>query len=57
MFAVRPYCVNINVQMTKCSCEGSLYTIQKMYLRYVFENTSVIISVECSVTYWAQSDD
>ncbi len=39
--------------MTECSCEGSLYTSQKMYLRYTFENTSLIISIEYSVTYWA----
>ncbi len=50
---VRLYCVNTNVQMTECSCECSLYTLQKMYMRYTFENTSLIISIECSVTYWA----
>ncbi len=39
--AVGLYCVNTNVQMTECSCEDSLYTPQTMYLRYIFENTSV----------------
>ncbi len=49
---VHQYCVNTNMRMTECSCEGSLYAPQKMYLRYTFENMS-LISIECVVTYWA----